>query len=124
MADQSIPLNEEFTNRLAPTVSSGGGNATLTAAQFVGGLYEIGGGTTATITTPTAAAVLAAFPNLQVGDCFDFCLVNGGSGTATMAGGTGVTPAAPGTVSTATMVVFRCVVTGVASPAISISKGG
>lgn len=110
-ADQSFPLNTQNESRLTP-VSSAGGNATLTAAQFVGALYQITGGTTATLTTPTAAQIVAAIPNCQIGDSFFFVVQNGGSGTATLAAGSGVTgSAAAATVATTVVTRFYGIVT-------------
>lgn len=67
----------------------------LTAAQMVGGVVRVSGGTTATVNTDTAANIIARMqavdPNAGVGSTSTFGLVNDNSGTMTFAGGTGVT---------------------------------
>jgi len=68
--------------------------ATLTAAQVLGGvLVGNPSASAATYTTPTAAAIETALPNLKVGSTFDLTVINLGtsSGIITFAGGTGVT---------------------------------
>jgi hypothetical protein len=67
---------------------------TLTAAQLINGLLRVTGafgGAGTTWTTPTAAQIVAAIPNAQVGSSFDFFLANTSGQTQTMAAGTGVT---------------------------------
>ena len=59
---------------------------TLTAAQVINGIVNISGGSTCAVTMPTAAAVVAAIQNCQVGSWFDFFIQNTNSGTATMNG--------------------------------------
>lgn len=73
---------------------------TLTAAQFVNASYRVTSGTTSAITTPTAAQIVGALKQAQAGSAFDFVLVNGGSGTATVTAGAGVTTV--GTISPTT----------------------
>jgi hypothetical protein len=65
---------------------------TLTAAQFVNGVIDVTvANSTTALTSPTAAAIVAAIPNAQVGDRFGVSLMNIGSGTLTWTLGTGVT---------------------------------
>lgn len=70
------------------------GSPTLTAAQMVGGVVEVSGGTTATVTTPTAANIIAQMlaldANAGIGSTATFGIVNGNSGTVTLAAGSGV----------------------------------
>lgn len=65
---------------------------TLTAAAIVGGIAVhtcgIGGGT---LTTDTAANILAAFPGIQTGELIKCYVINDGAGVSTLAGGVGVT---------------------------------
>jgi hypothetical protein len=61
----------------ADTVDTAGGTLTISAAAMVNGSYRITGGTTSTITTDTAANIIAALKNAQGGKRFDFLLVNG-----------------------------------------------
>lgn len=60
------------------------------------------GGTTPTLTTRTAALLIAAIPDADVGDTWMFRFVNKNSGTATLAGGTGVTLSGTATAATNT----------------------
>jgi hypothetical protein len=99
----------------ADTVDTAGGTLTISAAAMVNGSYRITGGTTSTITTDTAANIIAALKNAQGGKRFDFLLVNGGSGTATMSGGTGVTIVGTSAPTTGKNQLFIGVVTGAAT---------
>lgn len=73
------------------------GSPTLTAAQMVGGVVEISGGTTATVTLDTAANIIARMQaldaNAAIGSTATFRLVNDNSGILTVALGAGVTNA-------------------------------
>ena len=84
------------------TQLSGAGPFTLTGTQMVGGVIEFSGSTTAvTVTTATAAQILAAMqvvdPNAGVGSTIQLTLVNDNtsSGAITVGGGTGVTLSGP-----------------------------
>jgi hypothetical protein len=84
------------------TALSGAGPFTITAAQMLGGFIEFSGSTTAvTVTTDTAAniiaAMLAADPNAGVGSSFPLTLVNDNtsSGAITVAAGATVTLSGP-----------------------------
>lgn len=63
-----------------------GATVTLTAAQVINGIVTISTGSTCAVTMPTAATVVAALKNCQVGTGFDFVIQNQNSGTATMNG--------------------------------------
>jgi hypothetical protein len=67
-------------------------SATITAAQLINGIYVATGAAAGAITatTDTAANIVAAIPNCQVGSAFDFWLNNLSGQTATLTGGTGV----------------------------------
>lgn len=66
--------------------------ATLTAAQMVSsGIFTITPTATRTLTTDTAANIIAALPRNQVGTWFKFAVVNLAAFAVTLAGGTGVT---------------------------------
>lgn len=93
-ADQSFPVNYALNNRLPAVTDSSGVTATLTVTKLIGVLYNMSGGTAAvTLTTPTAAAIVAAIPSCQIGDRFSWICnnANTSSGAMTLAGGTGVT---------------------------------
>ena len=73
------------------------GSITATASQLVGGYLADGATQTAafTVTTDTAANILAAMPNAAVGTSFEFRFINNDQSSTgyagTLAGGTGVT---------------------------------
>lgn len=72
------------------------GSPTLTGAEMADAAVEISGGATATVTTATGPQIIAAMqaldPNADVGSISNFTLVNGNSGTVTLAANaTGVT---------------------------------
>lgn len=97
------------------------GTATIAAAALINASYRITSGSTATLTTDTAANIVAALDGAQVGSAFEFLLVNGGSGTATLSGGTGVTIVGNAAPTTGKNQLFKGVVTAVgASPAVSL----
>ena len=60
------------------------------------------GGSTPTLTSPTAAAIIASQPTLNIGGSYYLQIVNSNSGTATIAGGTGVTISGTATLATNT----------------------
>ena len=72
-------------------------NVNITAAQMAGAAtvylnYTGTAGAAFTLTTDTAANIIAAIPNAQVGQQYDLRVINTGSGyTATLTAGTGVT---------------------------------
>lgn len=72
------------------------GSPTLTAAETVGAAVSVSGGSTATLTLPTAAQIVAQFEALSPGSgvagaTASLLVVNDNSGALTVAGGTGVT---------------------------------
>lgn len=72
------------------------GSPTATAAQIVGGFIDVSGGSTATLTTDTAVAIIAQMNALSAGSAVvgataSCTIVNDNSGNLTVAGGTGVT---------------------------------
>jgi len=72
------------------------GSPTLTGAEMADAVVEISGGSTATITTATGPQIIAAMQaldaNADVGSIASFTIVNGNSGTVTLAANaTGVT---------------------------------
>lgn len=75
------------------------GSPTLTAAQMVGGVVEISGGSTATVTGDTAANIIARMQaldaNAAVGSTFTFRLVNDNSGNLTFTPGANTSITAP-----------------------------
>lgn len=80
---------------VAPVVTTAlttNGAGTITGAGIAGGITLRTGATAAfTDTTDTADAIIAARPNIAIGDSFIYTYHNGISFLATLAGGTGVT---------------------------------
>lgn len=77
---------------LARTVNASAGAQTISVPQILGGLAVFTGAAGAvTYTTDTAANILAAMPDMDIGDTFGFILSNTAAQVATIAGGTGVT---------------------------------
>jgi hypothetical protein len=86
------------------TYNSLTGSPTVTAAQMVGGVVDINGGTTATVTTDTAVNIIARMvaldANAGVGSTAQFAILNDNSGVVTVTPGTGVTIVGTGTTGT------------------------
>jgi len=88
---------------------------TLTAAQMVGGAVDLTTQTTAqTVTTDTAANIVALVPNLQIGSTFDFILKNSypaAAAVATLAAGSGVTIDSATVIPPGAALFFKAIVT-------------
>ena len=109
-------------------------STTLTATQMVGGAKltliltdAISGGTT--LTTPTAAAIVAALPTQSqvVGKSWIWKIVNQagtGGGVWTIAGGSNVTISGNATVAVAGSRTFLVKVTAVSTPAVTLTDQG
>lgn len=80
-----------FLGQRTYTAITSGSSSTATAAAFVNGIYNFSGGSTYTLTTPTAAQIVAQIPNCQVGSCASVHIINTNSGTTTVTAGSGVT---------------------------------
>ena len=101
--------------------------AVISAASMIGGLVVGTPTAAANYTTPTATAILDAMGGsglAQVGDSFDFAIrnISAGAYTITLVAGTGVT-LATGNTNTAVKAntrLFRAIVTGTTTPAITI----
>lgn len=114
------------------TLTTAGGVVTLTAAQLLSGLLTCDCQDAQTMTTPTAALIVAAIQGCMIGCSFDVDVVNYGDTTLTVALGTGVTKATIATVSavltlaTLTAKRFKFVVTNnvVGSEAVSVYAFG
>lgn len=105
-----INSTEEALNYLAGSVQGSVGGATaittatvtLTATQTINGFLLISGGSTCAVTLPTAANVVAAFPQAVVGQRFTLEVRNNNSGIATLTTNTGNTITGTATMPTAT----------------------
>lgn len=98
------------------------GAVTLTPAQLINGVIKQGGSPGAfAMTYPTAAAIVAAIANCQVGSRFEFDLINGGDGTITMTTNTGISVKGTATIATSKSQHFVGIVTAVDTPAVTIA---
>jgi hypothetical protein len=80
---------------------------TLTVAQTVNAILETEQTGAITLTTPTAAAIKAAFPQAVAGTSFELVVINSGSNhNVTIAGGTDVTVVGVATVAQYASKVF------------------
>jgi len=122
IAELADRINELAQSAYTAAAASTG---TLTAAQVVNGVYHINSGTTSALTTPTATDIVAALKNAQIGSTFDFTLINGGSGTADLIAGAGVTFTNQTDPTTGKAQQFLGRVTAVDTPAVQlIGLGG
>lgn len=84
------PLHQ--TSLLGSTALTGTGAAVVTAAGIAGGFTARSGqSAAATDTSDTADAIIAAQPNLAIGQSFPWTYANNGAFPQTLGGGTGVT---------------------------------
>lgn len=117
VADQAVLANSAKYNAI--TTSS----PTLSAAQMVNGIVKVSGQTDAqTVTTPSAAALIAEIPNAQVGSSFDFVLINAhtSSGAVTVAAGSGVSLKETTAVPITKTQLYKGIVTNVGTPAVDL----
>lgn len=73
------------------TLTTAGGVITLTPTELLGGLIRVDCQDAQTLTTPTAAAIVAAIQGVQIGCSFEVDVLNYGDSLLTLALGTGVT---------------------------------
>ncbi len=106
---------------VSKALSTAGGVITATAAELLTGLVVIDCQDAQTYTLPTAALLNAAIPGLEVGNFFEFNIVNYGDTTLTVGLGTGVTKTTIATVAAVMTLVtlaskrFRLECTGIAA---------
>lgn len=120
---------QNFPGFAALATADNGTTQTLTAAmiaaanaRFVSHLST--GGATPSLTLPTVAALLAAFPNLQAGTSYVLRIINANSGTATVVTNTGWTTSGTLTLATATTRDFLVSITSATAAVItSIGTG-
>lgn len=88
--------------------------ATLTTAQMLAGIIDDTATAAATLTSPTAAQMVAAVPNCKVGSSFFFVInAKAATHTITFAGGTGVTTDGTLTAATGTIRLYLFAFTNV-----------
>lgn len=104
------------------------GSPTLTGAQMVGGVVEISGGTTATVTTATAAQIIAAMQaldaNAGVGSTAQYALLNDNSGVLTHTMGANVTLVGTGGASLAAAAYRRFQIKVLTANSVSLTVVG
>lgn len=122
--------NFGVTSTIRPVTAATNADTTLTAAQTIGGVVTMTPSTGRTLTTATAAAIVAALGDgAQVGSSFELTVVNNAAATnaITLAGGTGITlggVAAMATVAAASSVTYLAVVTATGTPAVTFYRKG
>lgn len=85
-------VGDGLLSHFARNVNASAGAQTISVPQILGGLAVFTGAAGGvTYTTDTAANILAALPDMDIGDTFSFILSNTAAQVATIAGGTGVT---------------------------------
>lgn len=85
-------VGDGILSMLRPTTNTTDAAATITAAAILGGLWVHSGHTASrTDTTDTAALILAAMPDMDIGDTVLFKVSSGAAFTIVVAGGVGVT---------------------------------
>jgi hypothetical protein len=116
-------VNGETFRKTSPATITTADNVTYTAAQLIGGLVlrDPNGGARSDV-SPTAALIVAAVKNAEVGSSFDFTIRNDADAaeTITLTAGTGVTLNGTMTVAQNEIKRFLVRITAVASPAVTI----
>jgi len=107
------------------TVTSFTANSTVTVAELFGLMINnVGAGANITLTTPTAALIVAALPDVAIGDSF-YCNVHTiALRTITWAAGAGVTidTTGPTPYAASTSNIATFLVTNVATPAVTLYR--
>lgn len=111
---------DSWTGRRYQNITTGTAS-TATAANFLGGVFHFSGGTTYTLTTPSAAALVAAIPNVEVGSSVPVRIYNANSGTVTLTAGAGVTVVGPATVATSKAQGWDVIVTNATAGAEAVT---
>lgn len=128
VADIARVSSSGVTSVLIATPDNGT-TQTLTAAMVSGAgdyiVHVTTGGTTPTLTLPTAAAIIANIPNAIIGSSYILRIINNNSGTATIVTNTGITLTGTATLLTVTSREFSVTMTGAATLTIvNIGAGG
>lgn len=100
---------------------------TLTAEQAINGIVTMTPGAGRNLTTPTAAAIVAAIPEPRVGARFELTVVNAAAAThaITLVAGDSVTlggVAGMATIAAASSVTYVFRVTNVGTPAVTVYR--
>lgn len=109
-------------NALTTRTAKTDGAATLTVAEFINGVVAASGANGAyALTYPTAAAIVAAMENAQVGSSCNFCIINNNNNTVTLTTNTGLTLAGTAAVPTTKTQLVKAVVTNATSGAEAVT---
>ena len=120
LARNSRAGDNPLTSRSLTAISADA-NRTITAADMAGGLIQFTGFTAGrTITTDTAANIIAANPWMDINDSFECSLSVSTAFVGTFAAGTGVTLAGKGTVPASGHVNLLTTRTGAATVTITV----
>lgn len=104
-----------FAN-IAPSIVATDANQTMTVAQMSGGMVQYSSFSAGrTVTTPTAALIAAAAPNMDVGDSFSFIVSAVAAFAVTWAAGAGVTLAGRATTPASSWSIVTVIRTGAAT---------
>lgn len=102
------------------------GNKTLTTAQFMNGIARLTGtpGSGFNVTTPTAAAIVAATVNAQAGSWSELIIQNVSDSTATVVAGSGVTLVGVTAVAANKTQLYKAVITDATSGSEAVTLVG
>lgn len=93
--EKQARVGEGFMAMPSVTTDATAGSRTITVPAVLGGVCKFTGAAGAvTYTSPTAADLIAAMPDMDIGDTYVFSIINTAAQTATIAGGAGVTAVA------------------------------
>ena len=90
--EQEARVGDGFLANPRYVLNTAAGAQTISLNQILGGIAAFSGAAGAvTYTTDTAANILAAMPEMDIGDTYVFMISNTAAQVATIAGGVGVT---------------------------------
>lgn len=117
----SVTSTGKVLGAISDTAIATVGNGTLTAAALVGGIVTRSGPTAAyTDTTDTAANIIAALANPEVGASFEINIKNTVAFAQTIAAGAGVTLAGTTDVAASSVRKYVLTIDNVAAPAVTL----
>lgn len=106
------------------SVDATAGVRTWTAASMLSGLLVRTPGSAITDVPDTAANILAAMDNPQIGDSFFFVVINLTAAILTLGTSTGVTLSGTTAIAASAVRMYQAQVTGVSTPAVVITGVG
>lgn len=124
MVDAVNVLADEVHNQVgAATSNAAASPLTMSAAQALTGVWKNTTAGAFALTLPSAASVVAAMVNPQVGSGFDLWLINTGNNTVTVTAGSGNTldGQATATLATNTSNLFKAKLTNVTASSEAVS---